>query len=131
MKHVLRLGIVFATIFLLGGCQLLLAELATDFSLTVVTEQLEVAPGDSGNVTVRIDQTIPVDVVPIPILVTLHQPPDGVTAEDLTIPSGISEDDLIVQVASTAVEGVYEVTIRATNGVKTREASFELTIASP
>lgn len=132
MKHVLRLGTLIVTVALLGGCQFLLADLATDFSLTVETEQLTVAQEDSGLVTVRIDQTIPVDVVPAPILISLHQPPDGVTAEDLTIPSGITEDDLIIEVASTATVDVYEeVTIRATNGIKTREATFELTIVAP
>lgn len=130
MNHLLRLGIV-ASVVLLGGCSLLLSELATDFSLAVETEQVTVAQGASGQVALRIDQTIPVDVVPANITVTLHQPPDGVTADDLVIPNGISEDNLIVHVAATATVGVYDVTIRATNGLKTREGTFELTIVAP
>lgn len=131
MKRTLRLGTMIVLVGLLSGCSLLFSQLATDFSLTVVTEQITIAQGESGSVVVRIGQTIPVDVVPVPILVSLHQPPDGVTADELEIPSGISEDDLIVEIDPSAAVDVYEVTIRATNGLKTREGTFELTIVAP
>lgn len=132
MNFAIRLAAVTLAGSLLTGCGLLVSQLATEFSLDVVPDEVSIASGSTEAVRISIGRTLPVDVVPAPILVTLHNPPEGVSAPELTIPSGVNEDDLMVQVASgTEAQGPLEVTVRATNGIKTREDSFQLTITAP
>jgi hypothetical protein len=77
-----------------------------------------------------VSQTSPINVLPTPIELSLHNPPTGVTADALSIPSGIDKDDLILQVSTDAVVGgPTEVTMRASNGLKTKEVTFNLTIS--
>jgi hypothetical protein len=116
-------------IVVLSGCEALLLGAATDFNIKVETPEVSIARGSTGKVSLSVSQTSPVNVLPTPIELSLHNPPTGVTADSLSIPSGIDKDDLIIQVSADAQEGgPSEVTIRASNGLKTKEVTFNLTI---
>lgn len=121
----------FALILVTSGCQLLLADVAANFDLKLEPAALSVARGGSGTLKVTISRTVPIDVVPVPITLELYNPPAGVSAEALEFPSGISEDDLRVEVDESAVlGGPVTLKVRATNGLNTKEATFKLTITS-
>lgn len=116
----------------LGGCGLLLAQVATEFSFTVETPSVQIAPGAFAAVHVKVSRVLPIDVSPLPVTVSLYQAPGGVSAPPLALPPGIDEDDLIVAVkAGTPPGGPYAVRVRASNGQKTHEDEFRLTITAP
>jgi hypothetical protein len=132
VRKLAALVVVVLLVPALGGCGLLLAQVATDFSFTVETPSIQVAPGAWAPVHVKVKRALPVDVVPLPVTVSLHDPPAGVSAAPLTLPSGIDEDDLILTVqAGTPAGGPFAVKVRATNGTKTHEATVRLTVGSP
>jgi hypothetical protein len=110
---------------LLSGC----ADLLTGFNIKVETPEVTIAKGGTGKVTLSVSQTSPINVLPTPTEIELHNAPTGVSAQSLSIPSGIDKDDLIVEVSNEAAEGgPTDVTIRASNGLKTKEVTFKLTI---
>jgi hypothetical protein len=116
-------------IVVLSGCGALLGGV-TDFTVKVETPEVSIAKGGTGKVTVSVSQGSALNVLPSPIELSLHNPPSGVTAESLSIPNGITKDDLILQVSADAVVGgPSEVTIRASSGLKTKEVTFKLTIS--
>ena len=129
--RLLAFSVICLLALALPGCQVLLAEAATNFSLELTPETLRVAPGSSGDIAVEIRRTVPVDVIPLPITLELYNPPAGVSAEGLEFPSSVSEDTLRVSVAAGTPAGEHTLRLRATNGVKTREATVALTIAAP
>ena len=132
LKRVAWFAAAGVLVSVLSGCSLIATQLATDFSLNVETEHLTLAPGESGDVSVRIGRTVPIDVVPVPIVVSLHDSPSDVSADDLEMPSGIDQDEMTIEIAADAdPRGPMELTLRATNGIKTREATFQLTITNP
>lgn len=131
MKKLVLLALFGLSANLLGGCGLLLTTVATDSSLSVEPAELSVALQSQKQVTVKVKRILPIDVAPFPLTVTLYNPPEGVSlAEDaVQIPSGIDERALTIAVAgSAAVGGPYTVTVEATSGLKTKQATFELTI---
>lgn len=109
------------------------ATLVMDFNVTLTPTALSVAAGQEGEVTVTISHLIPIDVVPMPITVTIHDPPDFITSQVLDMPAGITSDELTFTVAPGApLGGPVIVEVRASNGMKTKELTFELTvIAAP
>jgi hypothetical protein len=122
---VVCLPVLFA---LLSGCGILGG--VTDFTVKVETPSLSIAKGSTGKVSVSVSQGSALNVLPSPIELSLHNPPLGVTADTLSIPSGIDKDDLIVKVSAEAVVGgPTDVTIRASNGLKTKEVTFKLTVS--
>jgi hypothetical protein len=127
MKKLLVVCLPLFTI-LLSGCGALLGG-ATDFTVKVETPEVSIAKGSTGKVSVSVSQPSLLNVVPTPIELSLHNPPTGVTADALSIPSGITKDDLILQVSAAAtVGGPTDITIRASNGLKTKEVTFKLTV---
>jgi hypothetical protein len=115
-------------IVLFSGCGALLGGV-TDFTVKVETLEVSIAKGSTGKVSVSVSQDSPLNVLPTPIELSLHNPPPGVTADSLSVPNGIKKDDLIINVsAAAAVGGPSDVTIRASNGLKTKEVTFKLTI---
>jgi hypothetical protein len=113
---------------LFSGCGALLGGV-TDFTVKVETPSVSIAKGGTGNVSVSVSQPSLLNVLPTPIELSLHNPPTGVTADSLSIPSGIPKDDLKIKVSADAVVGgPTDVTIRASNGLKTKEVTFKLTI---
>lgn len=131
VKRAAALAAAGVLVAVLGGCGLIATQLATDFSLGVEPEEVTIAPGGSAEVRVSIDRIVPIDVVPVPILVTLHDAPEDVSAEDLELPSGIDADELEIVVDGDAEPRVVELTVRATNGLKTKDSTVLLTIANP
>jgi hypothetical protein len=118
------LPVLFA---LLSGCGILGG--VTDFTIKVETPEVSITKGGTGKVSVSVSQDSALNVLPTPIELSLHNPPTGVTAESLSVPNGIKKDDLIIKVSADAVvAGPTEVTIRASNGLKTKEVTFKLTI---
>jgi hypothetical protein len=129
MKKGFILACFAALVLVLSSCEALLLGAATDFNIKVETPEVTVVKGGTGKVSVSVSQTSPINVLPTPIELSLHNPPAGVTADALSIPSGIDKDDLILQVSADAVAGgPTEVTLRASNGLKTKEVTFKLTI---
>jgi hypothetical protein len=116
-------------IVLLSGCEALLLGAASDFNIKVETPEVSIAKGSTGKITLSVSQASPINVLPTPIDIELHNQPKGVSAQPLSIPNGIDKDDLIIEVSSEAAEGgPTDVIIRASNGLKTKEITFKLTI---
>ncbi len=128
MKKLLIVVCLPVLIVVLSGCGALLGGV-TDFTVKVETLEVSIAKGNTGKVSVSVSQDSPLNVLPSPVELSLHNPPIGVTAESLSIPNGIKKDDLIIQVSADAVVGgPTDVTIRASSGLKTKEVTFKLTI---
>lgn len=121
-----------AAVGLLTACEALVANAAMDFSITLEPSEVEAYPGQVFTVQVTVSRPVPVDVLPTSILVTLHDGPDYLSAEDLEIPSGISADEMTFVVSEDAQIGETEknIKVRASNGIKTKEATFSLTIVA-
>jgi len=102
-----------------------------DFKVTLDPVAVTVAQGADGEVTVTIGHLIPIDVVPLPITIEVHDPPSFLTADPLEIPAGIDSDEFRFSVAANApVGGPVTIELRASNGMTTKETSFELTVAA-
>ena len=130
--RVLRLFALLAgLVALASGCEMLAANAVTNFDLKLEPTALAVARGGSGTVKITISRTVPIDVVPVPITVELYNPPAGVSAAPLELPSGITEDELRLEVSETAaLGGPVTLKVRASNGVKTKEATVQLTVTA-
>lgn len=116
---------------LLSGCGLLAAQLATQFSLSVEPEELTAARDGSEEVVVGVSRPLGIDLTPIPVILTLHRAPDGVSlgdVDEVQIPSGIDEETISLHVSADAELGEHEVVFRGTNTVRTEEATLTLTI---
>lgn len=97
----------------------------------MTTKQVTIPAGGEAQVHVKVGRS-PLAVTPLPITVTLHNPPAGVSAADLTMENGIDEDDLVVKVQAGASPVADEtVTVRASNGMTAHDANFSLTITVP
>lgn len=110
------------------------ASLLMDFRVSLDPQELSLPPGGEGEVTITVSQLVPVDTVPMSISVALHDAPDYVISDPelLIFPSGITSDELTIRVAEDAPTGTTEsIEVRASNGIKTKELTFELTIAGP
>lgn len=119
-----------ATVGSLTACEALVANAAMDFTIALEPSEVTASPGEEFTVTIVVSRPVPIDVLPTPIVVTLHDGPDYLSAEDLEIPTGISEDDMTFVVSQDAMIGETEknVKVRATNGFRTKEALFTLSV---
>lgn len=132
--HRFRLLILLLLVALalpLSGCGLLVSAVATDFNLSIEPAEIAIAQGEEAQVTLIVSRILPIDVTPFPLTATLYNPPQGVTLAEgqVELPSGIDERVLTIAVDDTAeVGGPYTVTVEATSGVKTKQATFELTV---
>ena len=109
---------------------MLLLDAAMDFNLSLEPSQITVSREGSREVTVKVSRILPVNVAPAPILLTLYNPPAGVSLEDYSveIPSGLNERVLTIQVDSSATPGNHELTIEGTTSLKTKQVKLNLTI---
>lgn len=121
-----------AAVGLLTACEALVANAAMDFSIALEPSEVEAYPGQEFTVQVTVSRTVPIDLLPTPVVLTLHDGPEYLSAEDLEIPSGISEDEMTFVVSQDAMIGETEknVKVRATNGFKTKEVTFSLTVVA-
>ena len=126
----LTLGLFLFSLLSLTGCEMLLLDAAMDFNLSLEPAQVTVSRGSSREVTVKVSRILPVNVAPVPISVTLYNPPAGISLEDeqVDIPSGIDERVLTIQVANSATLGDHELTIEGTTGLKTKQATLNVTV---
>lgn len=115
----------------LSGCGTLLLGASTQFDLALEPTAARAAPGGEARVGVTISKLVPVDVVPLPVTVTLEDAPAGVRADDLVFGPGENRKTLVVRVdASVALGGPYTLRVVASNGVVTKERPFELTVTA-
>jgi uncharacterized membrane protein len=117
-------------IVLLSGCELLLADAAMDFNLSLEPAQVMMAKGETKEIKIKVSRILPVNLAPTPITVTLYNPPTGVSLKDgqVEIPSGINERALVLQVDSSAKSGEVEVTLEGASGLKTKQTKLKLTV---
>lgn len=131
MRTLRLLALLLGLVALASGCEMLAADAITNFDLKLEPTALAVARGGSGTVKVTISRAVPIEVVPVPITVELYNPPPGVSATPLEIPSGISEDELRLEVGeAAALGGPVALKVRASNGAKTKEATLQLTVTA-
>lgn len=126
-----RAALAVACALPLAGCGALLANAGMDFSIAIEPAEITAAKGSKFEVTVTVSRPASLEVIPLPVVVTLHDGPDFLTAVDLEIPPGIDEDTMTFEVSGDAQIGETEknlVRVRATNGVKTKEATFTVTV---
>lgn len=136
MKRLKAVLLVIVTgivgVAVLSGCEALVANAAMDFSIALEPSEVTAAQGSELQRRVVVNTPISLEVLPMPIVVTLHDGPDFLSAEDLEIPPGITDDEMTFVLENDAMIGETEknVKVRATNGFKTKEAVFVLTVRS-
>ena len=128
--HTFSLGLLVVVLLSLTGCEMLLLDAAMDFKLSLEPAQITVSRGSSTEVTVKVSRILPVNVAPVPISLTLYNPPTGISleAEQVDIPSGLDERVLTIQVDDSATLGDHELTIEGTTGLKTKQATLNITV---
>jgi hypothetical protein len=115
----------------LSGCQLAGAYAVTEFSLATEPDALTIVQGGSAELVLRVDRPLGLDVSPLAVTVEIHRAPEGVglaEGESVTIPAGIHEEPVTLEVGATAEPGEHEVVMRGANGIKSRDATVTLTI---
>lgn len=131
MRRIVGILVLASVAAVLSGCQLAGAYVATDFSLATEPDELTIVQGGSSELVLRIDRILGIDVSPFPVTVEIHRAPDGVSlaeGESVSIPAGISEEPVTLEVEATAEPGEHEVVLRGSNGIKSRDATVALTI---
>jgi uncharacterized membrane protein len=130
MKKWCLLGLFMPVLLSLTGCELLLADAAMDFNLSLEPAQVTMAKGETKEIKIKVSRILPVNIAPTPITVTLYNPPTGVSLKDgqVEIPNGIDERALVLQVDSSAKAGEVEITIEGTSGLKTKQTKLKLTV---
>lgn len=95
--------------------------------LTVTTDPTvrELILGEQAAVTVTVERGSGTEGVAV---ITLHDAPEGVTAEPLTIAADASSGTLIIEAEPETDPGTYSVTVRAAVGTTTAAATLQLTI---
>jgi uncharacterized membrane protein len=128
--HTFSVGLFVVVLLSLTGCEMLLLDAVMDFNLSLEPAQITISRGSSKDVTVKVKRILPVNVTPVPISVTLYNPPVGVSLEDgqVDIPSGIDERVLTLQVDASATLGDHELILEGTTGLKTKQAKLNLTV---
>ncbi|HET8986193.1 MAG TPA: hypothetical protein VFN03_10580 [Trueperaceae bacterium] len=125
-RRVVSVVVAAVVVAFLTGC----TSLVLNFNVSLDPESQTIMQGAQGEVTVTITHLIPVNVVPMPITVEIHDPPSYLTADELEIPAGITSDELHFSIAQDAPIGTVTIEVRASNGMTTKELSFELTISA-
>ena len=118
-------------VVMLSGCNLAADAVAKNFNVGLEPNTLSVAPGEEGRVKVTIKPLTGVELKPGEARVSLFEPPAGISAEDVTIPSGL-DATLIVEVAEDVAltqDEPLELEIRAVKDGVGDRATLELTIA--
>lgn len=131
MRRIVGTLVFVALLAALSGCQLAGAYAVTEFSLATEPDELAVAQGGSAELVVRVDQPLGLDVSPLPVTVAMHRAPEGVRlaeGESVTIPAGIREEPVTLEVDASAEPGEHEVVLRGANGINSRNATVTLTI---
>ena len=119
-----KLPLVGTILVFLAACAI------TNFTFTLDSATLTVAPGLNGTVTVTLDRK---NNFAGPVNVTLNavDPEEaGITMAAVTIAGSASTGDLTVAVADTVAAGTYTLTIMAT-GSTSATAEFTLTVVEP
>lgn len=131
MRRIVGTLVLMALAAVLSSCQLAGAYVATDFSLATEPDALTIVQGGSAGLVLRVDRPLGLDVSPLAVTVELHRAPEGVSlaeGESVTIPAGIHEEPVTLEVDTAAEPGEHEVVLRGANGVKSRDATVTLTI---
>ena len=113
----------------LSSCEMLVARAASDFSLSVEPQTLELRRGESAQVKVVISR--PVDLAPLPVNVRLDDPPSGVTAAPVAIEAGDNDGVLELQVDAAAPLGEVTLEIFGSNSLAAQTAELSLTVLEP
>ena len=98
-----RLSLILAGVLLVGmlsSCATLGNAAAKRFGIGLEPDEVDIAAGSSGQVEISIRPLTGVDLAPAEAEVTLRGAPDGITADELTIPAFLA-DTLTVNVASS------------------------------
>lgn len=98
-----------------------------NFTLALDPGSRSVAQGGTTTVTVNVERT---GGFTGPVTVTLADPPSGVSADALTIPSGETSGTLTLRAAANATIGSTPVTVRGTSGDLTANATLTLDVTA-
>jgi hypothetical protein len=113
---------------LLTGCELLLQEATKFYSVALEPQELTIARGQSGELKVKVSVTVGVDLNG-EAEVTLYQEPDYISAKDITIPNGLPDGIMTIEVDKSAPLGTEDITVQVIKGKGQRKA-FKLTITN-
>ena len=131
MRRIVGTLVLVALAAVLSGCQLAGAYALTEFSLATEPDALAIAQGGSAELVLRVDRPLGLDVSPLAVTVEIHRAPEGVSLAEgasVSLPAGISEEPVTLEVDGTAEPGEHEVVLRGSNGIKSRDATVALTI---
>jgi hypothetical protein len=114
---------------LLTGCELLLQEATKFYSVALEPAELSIAKGETGALTVKVSVTVGVDLNG-EATVKLYNPPDYVSAKDITIPNGLPDDIMTIQVDADAPVGIKDIIVQVEKAGKGQRKTFKLTITN-
>lgn len=114
---------------ILVGCSLLFDVVRKQFTVSLNPQELTLARGESGEISVTITPLTGVDLSLDEAEVKLINPPNGVTADPLIIPGNIRERTLTLRVTSTATLAEKKtITVEVKKGQVANDAKFKLSI---
>ena len=117
---------------LLASCNLAANAAASRFSLGLEPDSVTVAPGESAKVKVTVRPLTGFEFKPGATTVSLYEPPAGVTAEAITIPSGLDGTltlEVAESVALTPEDEPLELELRADKEGIGAKKTLELSVA--
>ncbi len=118
---------ILIVLSLLTGCELLLQEATKFYSVTLEPQELSIARGETGELTVKVSVTVGIDLNG-DAEVTLYQEPDYISAEDISIPNGLPDDIMTIEVDADAPLGTEDITVQIEKAGKGQRKTFKLTI---
>lgn len=129
----LTLFCVLIAMFLLG-CEAIIDSGTKRFSVGLEPESVTIAAGSSEQVEVRINPLTGVDLAPAEAEITLATAPEGITADELTIPGLLNTDVLTIRVDAevdpTPADEPLEVKVRAVREGIGAESTLQINVVS-
>jgi hypothetical protein len=123
-----RIGLIVVISSLLASCDLLFDVARRQFSVDLDPTEVTIARGESAEITVTLTLYTGFDFSLEEATVKLIDPPEGVTADPLTMPGNILERKLTIRISPTTdLLEDEEIIVEVTKGVG-KDAKFNLTI---
>jgi hypothetical protein len=122
-----RISLILILLSLLTSCELLLQEATKFYSVALEPEKLSIARGQAGDLTVKVSVVVGVDLNG-EASIKLYNQPDYVKAEAISIPNGLPDGIMSINVDADAPLETQKITVQIEKAGKGQRKTFELTI---
>ncbi len=116
---------ILLVVSLLSGCELLLQEATKFYTVTLEPTEITMAKGETGKLTVKVSILIDLNGE---ALVKLYNEPEYISAKDISIPNGLPDGIMTIEVDADAPLGTEDITVQIEKAGKGQRKTFKLTI---